>query len=71
MALAFRGGAKVAELFPKLTARFKALPENEQKKIITQVAKKEGTSAKEAYERLKWLQENDARIAQKNTTQAR
>ena len=71
MALAFRGGPQVAKLFPKLTARWRGLPEEKQNEIIEDVAKKEGTSAKEAYERLKWLQENDARIAQKNTTQAR
>lgn len=52
MALAFRGGAKVAEFFPKLTARFKALPENEQKKIITQVAKQEGVSVAQVEEKI-------------------
>lgn len=71
MALAFRGGPQVAKLFPKLIARWRGLPKEKQNEIIEDVAKKEGTSAKEAYERLKWLQENDARIAQKNTTQAR
>lgn len=71
MALAFRGGPQVAKLFPKLTARWRGLPKEKQNEIIEDVAKKEGTSAKEAYERLKWLQENDARIAQKNTTQAK
>jgi|GEM_PF-1033585 hypothetical protein len=71
VAIAFRGGAKVAELFPKLTARFKALPENEQKKIIERVAKKKRTSAEIVKERLEWLQEDDALIAQKNTNQAR
>lgn len=71
MALAFRGGPQVAKLFPKLTARWRGLPKEKQNEIIEDVAKKEGTSAKEAYERLKWLQENDARIAQKNATQAR
>ncbi len=52
MALAFRGGSKVAELFPKLTARFKALPENEQKKIITQVAEQEGVSVAQVEEKI-------------------
>lgn len=71
MALAFRGGPQVAKLFPKLTARWRGLPKEKQNEIIEDVAKKEGKSAEEGYEQLKWLQENDARIAQKNTTQAR
>lgn len=71
MALAFRGGPQVAKLFPKLIARWRGLPKEKQNEIIERVAQEERTSAKEAYERLKWLQENDARIAQKNTTQAR
>ena len=60
MALAFRGGSKVAELFPKLTARWKRLPKEKQNEIINQMAAKEGTSAAQAKERLFWLQENNA-----------
>ena len=71
MALAFRGGPQVAKLFPKLRARWRGLPKEKQNEIMKQVAKEEGVSAEIARERLKWLQENDARIAQKNTTQAR
>ena len=71
MALAFRGGPQVAKLFPKLIARWRGLPKEKQNEIIEDVAKKERTSAKIVKERLEWLQENDARIAQKNTTQAR
>ena len=71
VALAFRGGPQVAKLFPKLIARWRGLPKEKQNEIIKQVAKEEGVSAEIARERLKWLQENDARIAQKNTTQAR
>ncbi len=68
MALAFRGGPQVAKLFPKLTARWRGLPKEKQNEIIEDVAKKERTSAEIVKERLEWLQENDARIAQKNTS---
>jgi hypothetical protein len=71
VALAFRGGPQVAKLFPKLTARWRGLPKEKQNEIIEDVAKKERTSAEIVKERLEWLQENDARIAQKNATQAR
>lgn len=71
MAIAFRGGPQVAKLFPRLRAKFNALPKEKQNEIIEDVAKKERTSAEIVKERLEWLQENDARIAQKNTTQAR
>lgn len=67
MALAFRGGPQVAKLFPKLIARWRGLPKEKQNEIIEDVAKKERTSAEIVKERLEWLQENDARIAQKNT----
>ncbi len=59
VALAFRGGAKVAEYFPNLTARWKGLPKEKQENLINEVAAKESTSAEIAMERLKWLQEND------------
>lgn len=52
VAIAFRGGAKVAEYFPNLTARWKGLPENEQKKIITQVAEQEGVSVAQVEEKI-------------------
>lgn len=58
IALAFRGGAKVAEYFPNLTARWKGLPKEKQENLINEVAAKESTSAEIAMERLKWLQEN-------------
>lgn len=71
VALAFRGGPQVAKLFPQLRAKFNALPKEKQNEIIEDVAKKKRTSAEIVKERLEWLQENDAQIAQKNTTQAR
>ena len=58
VALAFRGGPQVAKLFPKLRAKFNALPKEKQNEIIEQIAKQEGKSAEEGYEQLKWLQEN-------------
>lgn len=67
MALAFRGGPQVAKLFPQLRAKFNALPKEKQNEIIERVAQEERTSAEIARERLKWLQENDAQIAQKNS----
>lgn len=70
VALAFRGGPQVAKLFPKLTARWRGLPKEKQNEIINRVPE-ERTSAEIVKERLEWLQENDARIAQKNTNQAR
>lgn len=71
VALVFRGGPQVAEFFPKLTARWRGLPKEKQNEIINRVVPEERPSAEIAKERLEWLQENDARIAQKNTTQAR
>ena len=47
MALAFRGGPQVAKLFPRLMAKFNALPKEKQNEIIKQVAEKEGVSVGE------------------------